>query len=111
LKKLSVATAVSVGRKIAFPPMKRSPVRILARRPGSSSCSIGGSRAGTRARKNAETRNETASPSSANGALKTWTRSPPSDGPATEENERLPCVSALPSRKRSRLVSATKSVG
>jgi hypothetical protein len=70
LKKFSVAAAASVGRKISFPPMNRRPVATRSRSPPPSSSSTGGSALRTRPRKNAETRKETASARSANGALK-----------------------------------------
>jgi hypothetical protein len=72
--------------------------------------SVGGSTGLIDPSANAEARNETASAMSAPGAESTWTSRPPTLGPPTYENARLPFSSEFASRYRSRGTSETKSV-
>jgi hypothetical protein len=87
LKKLIVAVAPSAARITGERRMKRAPA---ITRPDSS-VAAGGSTGSIRRRNTAETRNETASTTSAYGAVSSWTSRPPAGGPAAKEKARLPC--------------------
>src|SRR5690349_7280434 len=89
--------------------MKLRPV-VSWRRIESVDGSMGGSAARMRDRKNAENRYETASTSTANGALNSWMRTPPINGPATLASERLPLNIELAVRYSSRSTTVTNIV-
>src|SRR3954469_14614636 len=91
LKKLIVAVAASADRTVGDARIQRAPAETWPR----SAFSVGGSSGATRASATAEPRNETASTTSAYGAVRTWTSSPPRLGPATYDSARLPCISEL----------------
>src|SRR5919201_4531319 len=94
LKKLIVAVAPSAALTTGERRMKRAPA---TPRPDSS-VDGGGSTGSIRRRKTADTTNETASTTSAYGALSACTRTPAAGGPATKEKARLPCRNEFASR-------------
>src|SRR5690349_4332978 len=79
-------------------------------RSDSADGSIGGSDILMRDRKNAENRYETASISTAKGALKNWIKAPPMSGPATCASERLPLNIEVAVRYSSRSTTVTNCV-
>src|SRR5919204_606165 len=97
LKKLIVAVASSDARMIDVLAMNRAPAERCPR----SASSVGGSTGLIVRRQSAETRKEQASATSATGALKSWTSSPPTLGPPTNENV-WPVQKRLKSRFSSR---------
>src|ERR671935_230052 len=97
LKKLIVAVASSDARMIDVLAMNRAPAERCPR----SASSVGGSTGLIVRRQSAETRKEQASATSATGALKSWTSSPPTLGPPTSENV-WPVQKRLKSRFSSR---------
>ncbi len=86
LKKLMIETASSEARTTGECLMNLAPA-VSEPLPGSAA---GGSFGWIRARKHAEPRNEAASASTASGAVRNWTSAPPTLGPPTNENARLP---------------------
>src|SRR5205823_13088285 len=86
LKKLIGAVARRAARTTGERRMKRAPATM---RPFSS-VDAGGSIGSIRRRKTTETRNETASATSAYGAERSCTSNPPTGGPPTYEKARLP---------------------
>ena len=96
VKRLMVATDSSTPRMIGSRRTNESPARSCSRvEPPSGS--IGGSGERMRRRKTTDPRNDSASPSMASGAPKTWTSRPPIVGPPTEASDRLPLRRAIAS--------------
>src|SRR2546423_7086892 len=94
LKKLIVAVASSEARTIGEPRMYRMPAFKCPR----SAFSVGGSTGEIDLRASAEATKETASTTSAPGADRAWTSSPPTLGPPTYESARLPLSTEFASR-------------
>ena len=86
------ATPVSDARTIADPLMNFRP----AVTPSVPSAE-GGSAGRIRLRKNAEPRYDSASATTAYGAVSASTSRPPTDGPPISDSDRLPKISACPS--------------
>src|SRR5262249_25115209 len=105
LKKLIVAVAKSDGRITDECQIHDIP----ARRWPCSAVSVGGSSGLILLSEKAEIRYEKASASSATGADRACTSTPPRLGPPTNERARLPLRSDCPSTYRSRGTSATNS--
>ncbi len=89
MKKFIVAEQVRLARRIACPKTKRAPVASLVRSGRWASDAGGVSGVLMRLIMVAENRKETASATTATGAVSAWTSAPPTAGPITNDIERL----------------------